>query len=67
MAHLARRQLDVYGLGLATSADTAASYNEVLGRLLQGGAEEQELGAKAIAEDPDFAVGHPGIALERTA
>jgi uncharacterized NAD(P)/FAD-binding protein YdhS len=65
MAHLARRQLDVYGLGLATSADTAASYNEVLGRLLQGGAEE--LGAKAIAEDPDFAVGHPGIALDRTA
>jgi uncharacterized NAD(P)/FAD-binding protein YdhS len=65
MAHLARRQLDVYGLGLATTAGTAASYNEVLGRLLLGGAEE--LGAKAIAEDPDFAVGHPGIALDRTA
>ncbi|QNE21458.1 hypothetical protein F1D05_30495 [Kribbella qitaiheensis] len=46
VAHLSlpavRRQLDVYGQGLTTTADAAATYNEALGRLLrlQGGAEE---------------------------
>jgi uncharacterized NAD(P)/FAD-binding protein YdhS len=58
-----RRQTDVYGLRLTTTARAAASYNEALGRLLrlQGGAEE--LVAAAVAEDPDFALGHAALAL----
>ncbi|MBE7189065.1 FAD/NAD(P)-binding protein [Jatrophihabitans endophyticus] len=60
---LRRRPRDLYGLPLSASAPAAALYDDALGRILRVQSGAPELVARAVAADPDFALGHAVQAL----
>lgn len=57
------RPVDLYGLQLSTSQDAAELYNDALGRLLRLESDPEEPLLRAIAVDPEFALGYAALAV----
>jgi len=57
------RPEDLYGLKLSTTPEAAVHYNEALGRILRLASDPHEPLQKAVAIDPEFALGHLALGV----